>query len=951
MSEIKFSADLDNSKLEASVKQSTKTITEFVEKTESAGKQIDNVFVNVGKQIDNTFVNAAKPVDAVFNNINKYGKSVVATIEEQKRLIKSIEDDIKSLEKAFDKMAPGKAKFAPGGLGSELTSARKTLREEYAILTKMQEKFLDDQKKFRFNETHSKALVENAQRDRAEFNKLHQQALKENEEYDRSHKSLVENVLGRAKKWILGVASIGAALKVLKSIVESTEITARKFEQRIESARAGLGYFFKTIASGDWNNFSNGLAKAVKGAVEFVNIMEKLNNRQNEQKIKSSEIDIQIAELRDKTYDKDEANNQERKKALEEIVRLEKQKYTDEAKLANDVYEANLKKAASDSGLAEDQIKNFIKEYSSFEDLIEIGEKYNKLQKQKFSPGMTNQFLNELQKEIDLLGPGAEEAGKYVRQVGKITTETRKQLADFATKANEAEAAFGQKNRRDKMQLAEVNNKIKDDAEAANKKAIEDAEKQTDLNNQLIEQRKQLEKAIISGNESEIKAIAARIVKLQEELALREKIAQQAIGAAIVRGEQVPKVNIPGVQATFANAIPNVLAGTPGLLKEEEKHIKGTVMLTKKALAEVQKAKENYAKDDEKADKEKEDRQKELISNAVLFTEELAGQLNLTEEETEAIGSMTQTVMQLARGNYIGAALGILAKIIGVFGQMGDVMSEPKWKKQIDAWDALIERQQRVIELSERTGGGEKALRDAIDLAQKEFDTINEAIIRERERRGTVPQDLLDARREAMNNLQDAQQALTEFLTGGVNQIDIAGIIADGFEEGKKSAKDFTDDFNDLMRNAINNALEDLSKPSITAWYSKFAADMESAGGLSAEEIVALKKEWDAIVEAEKTRREQIYTIAGITDRAIVNEGLTGQIRRDITEETGTELAGLFRRFADDQRVAKDYSIQGVNHLVGIEANTAETVNQLQLAITELQAINTNTKQVAVGAL
>lgn len=348
--------------------------------------------------------------------------------------------------------------------------------------------------------------------------------------------------------------------------------------------------------------------------------------------------------------------------------------------------------------------------------------------------------------------------------------------------------------------------------------------------------------------------------------------------------------------------------------------------------------------------KEKETRE-DILVNAIAFTEELATQHNLTQEQSEAVGSLLTIVSQLAQGNLIGAAFGVLAKVLGVFGQMGDVMSEPKWKKQIDAWDALIERQQRVIELSERTGGGEKALRDAIDLAQKEFDTINEAIIRERERRGTVPQDLLDARREAMNNLQDAQQALTEFLTGGVNQIDIAGIIADGFEEGKKSAKDFTDDFNDLMRNAINNALEDLSKPSITAWYSKFAADMESAGGLSAEEIVALKKEWDAIVEAEKTRREQIYTIAGITDRAIVNEGLTGQIRRDITEETGTELAGLFRRFADDQRVAKDYSIQGVNHLVGIEANTAETVNQLQLAITELQAINTNTKQVAVGAL
>ena len=114
---------------------------------------------------------------------------------------------------------------------------------------------------------------------------------------------------------------------------------------------------------------------------------------------------------------------------------------------------------------------------------------------------------------------------------------------------------------------------------------------------------------------------------------------------------------------------------------------------------------------DEQRDKnlknELEDR-KDLLKNAILFTEELATQLNLSEEQTEAVGTLLKAVSQLAQGNFIGAAFSILAKALGVFGQMGDVVSEPKWKKQIEAWDALIERQQRVIELSERTGGTEQ---------------------------------------------------------------------------------------------------------------------------------------------------------------------------------------------------------------------------------------------------
>lgn len=82
-----------------------------------------------------------------------------------------------------------------------------------------------------------------------------------------------------------------------------------------------------------------------------------------------------------------------------------------------------------------------------------------------------------------------------------------------------------------------------------------------------------------------------------------------------------------------------------------------------------------------------------------------------------------------------------------------------------------------------------------------------------------------------------------------------------------------------------------------------------------------------------------MYAAAGIDPNkttpttATANTGLSGQIQRNISEETGTELAGLFRRFADEQRVVKDYSILGVNHLIGIEANTFNTVLRFDSAI------------------
>ena len=76
--------------------------------------------------------------------------------------------------------------------------------------------------------------------------------------------------------------------------------------------------------------------------------------------------------------------------------------------------------------------------------------------------------------------------------------------------------------------------------------------------------------------------------------------------------------------------------------------------------------------------------------------------------------------------------------------------------------------------------------------------------------------------------------------------------------------------------------------------------------------------------------------------------GMMG-IARQLTEETGAELAGLWRRSADDQRQMRDYTKGGVNHLVAIEHNTYNTVEELRVAVNELRDINSNTKPVYSG--
>jgi hypothetical protein len=290
-----------------------------------------------------------------------------------------------------------------------------------------------------------------------------------NQKIEKSGNSLLKGI----GKWALGFATVATAVKLFKSIIASTETATHKFEVVVESAKSGIGFFFKAIASGDWSNFSAGLENAIKGAKRFVDELESITNLTNEQLIKSAEYDKEISDLRADTWNRDEENIDKRKQALTEIIDLQKKKFDEEAELLRRAYENNLKKAASDAGLSEAMIENFIKEYSSLEDLVKIGEKYNEITKAMRQPGMTGENIAQFDAERKALGENAKEASKYAKQVGKVTEETRAGLAKGLTEAIQKEAQFNATNRRDKMQLAAIEEEERKKKEDAEKDAYE----------------------------------------------------------------------------------------------------------------------------------------------------------------------------------------------------------------------------------------------------------------------------------------------------------------------------------------------------------------------------------------------------------------------------------------------------------------------------------------------
>jgi hypothetical protein len=81
---------------------------------------------------------AGQSAEALGKKAEDTSDAIKKKIEEQRTLIKEIESELKSLEKTYGKMAPGKEKME---FGAELGAARKVLNEEKNILLDLSEKY------------------------------------------------------------------------------------------------------------------------------------------------------------------------------------------------------------------------------------------------------------------------------------------------------------------------------------------------------------------------------------------------------------------------------------------------------------------------------------------------------------------------------------------------------------------------------------------------------------------------------------------------------------------------------------------------------------------------------------------------------------------------------------------------------------------------------------------
>jgi len=315
-----------------------------------------------------------------------------------------------------------------------------------------------------------------------------------------------------------------------------------------------------------------------------------------------------------------------------------------------------------------------------------------------------------------------------------------------------------------------------------------------------------------------------------------------------------------------------------------------------------------------------------------------------------AAGAVIGTVVPLI-GNAVGLVVGgLIGGLAGLFGG----------KKKKDTFVPLLEEYNDLIQIGEdgvsrlnRELAETLVANNLVDEGTKQLieDVIawEDSIEKAREQVTGVVKDLVgqlggDVRNALVQAFRDGEDAalalgatVEKVLEDMVSQIIFNKIFADQFQQLQDemvASQDVGGDGN---------------------WIDDFERFFEASKGLGEDFNQAMK-------DAQASAAASGFNILQPTGSDTKKQGIQGGIER-ITEETGLELAGLFRgfydiskrnfdvtvqRFALEQRLYEN-SAESFRYTVMIERNTAQTVVEMQSAVVELKTIARNTKSEDFG--
>ena len=445
------------------------------------------------------------------------------------------------------------------------------------------------------------------------------------------------------------------------------------------------------------------------------------------------------------------------------------------------------------------------------------------------------------------------------------------------------------------------------------------ADEQIEINHSIPEQLKLLNEAVENGDTAQVIAIANRIKLLEKERDARIEVAKAALLSAATEGRgNVAPIDTKGIAIPTLSTTPIL----PGLQNASIQAQKG---------AENADAKQ-WNLDDLVHDEKKKQNQKEILQGAIDITMQMAKQAGMSDEAAQAIGMAVDALGKLAKGDLVGAGIDAIQMIISMFPNQAANFAD-----QIERINNALAEEQRLIDVSQRKGGesiarenelttlkekqalDEEALQKAID--KKDSKVFAFGPVYEAQKKKVI--ELTNAVIQDKAAIDEAQQALDDFLIGGVTENTIADSIAQGFQDGKTSVQDFADSMNTILSDAVMNVFKSqlLNSPQMKVFTDDLKTFMEDQV-LTPEEVAKLKADQLKIVDGNKAGYDALTQGLDLSkDSASGKDAMTGAIK-GVSEETASVLAGQINAIRITQADSNGMMKQQLGAIFEIASNS-----------------------------
>lgn len=309
-----------------------------------------------------------------------------------------------------------------------------------------------------------------------------------------------------------------------------------------------------------------------------------------------------------------------------------------------------------------------------------------------------------------------------------------------------------------------------------------------------------------------------------------------------------------------------------------------------------------------------------------------------------ALGAIAGTAIgAIATGAAIGSIVPGIGTVIGA--GVGAIIGLFATKKKKDSYGSLLEE---FPDLVRQGTDGLLEINRELALA-----LINNGLLDE------STQQLVESVLDWQDAIKEAREQIAGVIGGLIGQIggELESVLVNAFKAGEDAAEAMADTVEKAIERLISGlAFAVAIKPALDQYQKDLIESLDPINGDQntlddserlIENLIKGQDLYNQILSDAQKAAEEAGLDIFRPDGLGAQRGLSGAIRRELTEETAGELAGLFRGQFDITKRHYQVAVDQLSVQLKIEQNTFMTVQEIKISNQKLEAIIKNTKSLS----